>query len=313
MRLLILSDLHLEFAAPQPFNVCRSCGDRYRKGEWNPKTPWFPGTCGVCHQETAITDPGTGGGLDNHWNLNMPHEDLYDAVVLAGDIHSHTHGITWAAREFSKPVFYVAGNHEYYGAHLGMVSELRKAASQTANVTFLENNCAIFGGVRFLGCTLWTNFELHGNSLKDITWAMHEAQRWMPDYGQIMASGGIHLRPTDTARMCRQSAVYLREQLQIPFGGKTVVITHHMPSMASVIDRFKKVTISAAFASDFVDILERVDGVWIHGHAHDSCEYEIDRCRVVCNPRGLLMNKMSGTYENIKFNPARIIEVCHGS
>ena len=44
---------------------------------------------------------------------------------------------------------------------------------------------------------------------------------------------------------------------------------------------------SAAFASNMDDfILEHQPRLWIHGHTHESFDYEIGKTRAVCNPRG---------------------------
>ena len=40
-----------------------------------------------------------------------------DVVVIAGDLHKKDRGLEWLQEHFSdRPVIYVAGNHEYYGA-----------------------------------------------------------------------------------------------------------------------------------------------------------------------------------------------------
>lgn len=75
-----------------------------------------------------------------------------DVVILAGDIGSHTRGLTWAAATFQQPVIYVAGNHEYYEAHLGMLAELQKPAWEHSGIYFLEKRSFELSGVRFLGC-----------------------------------------------------------------------------------------------------------------------------------------------------------------
>ena len=65
-----------------------------------------------------------------------------DVVILAGDIGSHTHGLNWATTAFpGVPTLYIAGNHEYYGAHLGMLRELEKP--RPGQCHFLEKK--IFG------------------------------------------------------------------------------------------------------------------------------------------------------------------------
>lgn len=78
-----------------------------------------------------------------------------DVVILAGDIGSHTHGLEWAADRFpdwpSPPkVVYVAGNHEYYDAQLGLLAEMRKHEWQRWGIEFLEQRALNLPGVRIL-------------------------------------------------------------------------------------------------------------------------------------------------------------------
>ena len=69
----------------------------------------------------------------------------------------------WAAQKFpGLPIVYVAGNHEYYGAQLGLLSELRKPSWKQMGVNFLDRQSYELDGVRFLGCTLWSSFSHYG-------------------------------------------------------------------------------------------------------------------------------------------------------
>lgn len=68
---------------------------------------------------------------------------------------------------------------------------------------------------------------------------------------------------------------------------RSVVVTHHAPSIHSIVDRYKSNPVSAAFASNLDElILEYQPRIWIHGHTHESFDYRIGKARVVCNPRG---------------------------
>lgn len=251
-------------------------------------------------------------------------EDIeFDTVILAGDIHKHTHGIAWAAKTFAgKRIFYVMGNHEAYGAHLyGLIAEMRKAAKE-AGVIFLEDDEWIDHqhGIRFLGTTLWTDFQLFGMG-PEMAFAMKEAARSMPDFSTIRI-GAAHsalkednpdiwhsgvLHPWDTVKIFIRSRDWLAGKLEEPFDGRTVVVTHHLPSFASVTERFQKNVISAAFASRVDDLVEKAD-LWVHGHTHDSMDYELGKCRVVCNPRGYPDN-LKDTVENREFRDDFIVEV----
>ena len=233
-------------------------------------------------------------------HFKVPQGLEFDAVILAGDIHSHTHGLHWAAQTFAgKQIIYVAGNHEFYGAHVyGLIPELRKAASQ-CGVHFLEQDEVMLDGVRFLGATLWTDFALFGEGLP-MSVAMREAARCMPDFrvirtgvsrGQALKpdrfeiwNSGI-LQPSDTVKLFSRSRDWLAGKLAEPFDGKTVVVTHHLPSFRSVATRFETDPVSAAFASNLDHLVPQAD-LWIHGHTHDAFDYTLGTCRVVCNPRG---------------------------
>ena len=89
--------------------------------------------------------------------FELPATDA-DVVVLAGDIDVGRRGLEVARAAGGRPVVYVAGNHEYYGHSIpGLTGEL-VAATRGAGIHVLENEAVVIGGVRFLGCTLWTDF-----------------------------------------------------------------------------------------------------------------------------------------------------------
>ncbi len=88
-----------------------------------------------------------------------------DVVVLAGDVHKGRRGLAWARERFAAtPVVYVLGNHEYYGEALPRLREKLEGEAAGSSVHLLENRAVEIGGVTFLGCTLWTDFELHQGS-----------------------------------------------------------------------------------------------------------------------------------------------------
>ena len=65
------------------------------------------------------------------------------------------------------------------------------------------------------------------------------------------------------------------------------MVTHHLPAMMSIAKRFGNDLLNAAFASRLEDIIEKTrPELWIHGHTHVPCDYELFETRVICNPRG---------------------------
>lgn len=244
------------------------------------------------------------------WKEFAPKYDLSisrpDVVVLAGDIATGANAVKWAAETFEGiPVLYVHGNHEAYGKNLEDVQKnIAKSCQETENVHFL--NCGEFklGSVRFLGATLWTNFCLFGDEKRNL--AIYEAEQVMNDYKRIrLANSGYRkLRATDTIKFHLIHRRWLIEKLQEPFSGSTVVITHMAPSMQSVSARYQDDLVSAAYASNLEEIMANTN-LWIHGHMHDSSDYHVRKCRVVCNPCGYM--KRDGTTENSLFDQNLII------
>jgi predicted phosphodiesterase len=224
-----------------------------------------------------------------------------DLVVLAGDIARPADAVAWAA-SLGKPVLYVPGNHEFYsGSITGTLARL-KALCEGTQVRLLDDSEAVISGVRFLGSTLWTDFLLFGDG-EERAAAVRDALRFMRDYSRIFLDDAMEssFTPLDSASLFRRHAAWLAHKLAQAHDGPTVVVTHHAPSRRSIHPRFEGSLLNACFVSDLDHLLDasRVR-LWIHGHTHDSFDYEIHGTRVVCNPRGYACN---GVNENAAFDP----------
>ncbi|MFZ6646091.1 metallophosphoesterase [Undibacterium sp. TJN25] len=234
-----------------------------------------------------------------------PSISLPDVVVLAGDINNGSNAIKWASSTFSGlPVLYVQGNHEAYGYDMGQAeSEVAAACQASDNIQLLSCSESIIAGVRFLGTTLWTDFELFGPNAQPA--AMRASEDALADYRRIR-KGPRYLTAEDTASVHITQKTWLDKKLDESFPGSTVVITHMAPSKSSVVKRYSEDLVSAAFASRLDKMVMRAD-LWIHGHMHNSSDYHIGKCRVVCNPCGYRTN--DGRRENPSFNPNLIVVI----
>ncbi len=235
-----------------------------------------------------------------------------DVVVLAGDIHEGVKGFRWARETFAdKPVIYVAGNHEFYDQHWTQHLDAMRESARKHDVEFLEAEAIDMGGVRFLGCSLWTDFELFGAERKPM--ALHLAKSNMNDYACIRITKSpefywVHskrLLPELTVRRHEGSVEWLQGKLKSGDPAKTVVVTHHAPHPRSIPGRFADDLLSAAYASDLTRLMGKA-GLWIHGHMHETADYVVNGTRIVCNPRGYEL--WSGCAENDRFDPAFIVE-----
>jgi predicted phosphodiesterase len=201
-------------------------------------------------------------------------------VILAGDIDIHARCVTWANGAFSCPVIYVAGNHEYYGGHIDRtLQKMRDAAAP--HVHILENEVFVWQQIRFLGTTAWTDFTSSG----DVVAATRMAGEWMNDFRVIRADTSYRrLRPDDVADKNRVARRWLSQELDKPFLGKTVVVTHHAPTPHVLGDK-QEGHLSAAYTNHWPELIEKAD-LWVFGHTHRGVDEELAGCRVVSNPRG---------------------------
>jgi predicted phosphodiesterase len=232
-----------------------------------------------------------------------------ELLVLAGDIHWGTTAVE-LFRRWPVPVIYIVGNHEFYDASWAQTRvDLKKACAGT-QVHFLDNASLVLDGVRILGTTLWTDFQVRGFTHRHV---LEEVGRRLNDYYRIQTPEGV-LQTVQTLEDHRASRRWLSKELAESFEGKTVVVTHHAPHPLSVHPQFLGDPVNGGFVSDLSELMSNVD-LWIHGHGHHSFDYRVDRCRVVSNPAGYVRNSWNVEsiqefeFENKAFVRDLVIEV----
>ncbi|MEC4169649.1 metallophosphoesterase [Pseudomonas sp. MS-1(2024)] len=203
-----------------------------------------------------------------------------DAVILAGDIDIKSRGVRWANETFQCPVIYVCGNHEYYGGHIDhTVRKMKDAAAPHVHV--FENEMLILDKTRFLVSTGWTDYSSTG----DVAAAKRNAWEWMNDFTVIRADESYRrIRPDDLIAKSKVAYTWLTLELEKPFDGKTVVVTHHAPALDHAGNDHPGHLV-AAYANDWPELLAKAD-LWVYGHTHFAADFFKSGCRVVSNPRG---------------------------
>jgi predicted phosphodiesterase len=230
-----------------------------------------------------------------------------DVLVLAGDIGNGLNGLKYAAKykKYYKHILYIPGNHEFYNEHLSKLSIELSNVSKDLGITLLDNSSVDIDGIDFIGSTLWTDFRLYGDKLEQIGYYMNLAKANLNDFAHIRYAN-FWFHPSHCATLSVAAQKYIENMLKNNTDKTKVVITHHCPSKKSIHPKYLGNPINPCFAND-LDTLVSKSNYWFHGHTHSSFDYEIDNCRVVCNPRGY--SKYQDKQENIEFNPNLIIEV----
>ena len=104
--------------------------------------------------------------------------------------------------------------------------------------------------------------------------------------------------------MHHKSKAWLEQELAQSFSGKTVVVTHHAPSLWSWNDSAHALKM-LAYCNDLKPVLHEYEvAAWFHGHVHSPVDYRIAGARILCNPRGYFGTKLVPG-----FDQNRIVEI----
>jgi 3',5'-cyclic AMP phosphodiesterase CpdA len=239
--------------------------------------------------------------------------DEFDVAVFAGDIgRPITGALHWIEQQRrgplkGRPVIFVPGNHEFYRDEIGAALRTGRDMAEKFGIHMLAPGSIALGGVRFVGATLWIDYNLFGNPIG----ARRVAQRGMNDHRLIEIAENSKrrlFRPQDAEAIHRMELAFIRKELAEPFSGATVVVTHHAPHPGSVQPRYRGDPLTPAFVSDLSGTIEMFQPeLWVHGHNHSSHDYRIGRTRIFSNQAGYPQS--GGARENVTFDPRLIIEV----
>ena len=263
-----------------------------------------------------------------------------DVLVLAGDIGSYQPGSALPAlgdhdfglarfsprRGWPVPVLFVPGNHEYDGLDFDDAHARLRETCERLGITWLEREVVVLDGVRFVGTTLWSDFDALGPLAGRMPQAPPPAHAVPSGYTQQLAArekafraANHYLRKTGTVRggqpwlaeavreqalVCQQ---WLANAMNAPPPGttfsRTVVVTHFAPSLRSADPRYGNTPGTAGFCNALDHCLEHAQ-LWLHGHLHCPIDYTHQGCRVVANPLSY-----AGKGEQVRFVPTLTLEI----
>ena len=242
-----------------------------------------------------------------------------DVLVLAGDIGSYQAGSLLTDADFGlarfsphqgwpTPVLFVPGNHEYDLQDFDSAHSRLRETCERLGMVWLERETTVLHGVRFVGTTLWADFDALAEAKLSLTQQLKQREK-------ACRAANFYLRKTGTTRhgqpwlaeAIREQALvcqhWLQAQLLTPFDGKTVVITHFAPSLHSTDPRYGLTPGTAGFCNALDHLLPHAH-LWLHGHLHAPSNYLHHGCRVVANPMGY-----SRKNEQVHFMPDLLLDV----
>lgn len=234
-----------------------------------------------------------------------------DIFVLAGDTWIGKRCLMWGGfswlqhvAERFHHVIVVLGNHDRWeGCFGGIEASFKEGLEKqnVKNVSLLENSSweDKETNTLFVGATLWTDMN------KENPMTVHAAYSVMvPDFKLIRTKGYKKFRAEDWCKEHRNSVKYI-DLLSGQNPEKSVVaVTHHAPSYSSVHHKYRGQSSNHYYSSSLEWLMQDRENIthWIHGHTHDSFNYFVDNCNVLCNPYGY-------RGENIWFDPSAHFEI----
>jgi Calcineurin-like phosphoesterase len=244
-----------------------------------------------------------------------------DVLILAGDIGSYQAGSRLDTDDFGlgqfsplrpdspwRTVLFIPGNHEYDGLEYASTHERLRAICAQLGIIWLERAVHTIGDVRFVGTTLWSNFDAFAAEEANLTRQLQQREK-------AYRAANFYLRKNTTllngepmlAEAMRELALscqdWLRAALAEPFEGRTVVVTHFAPSLLSADPRYGLTPGTAGFCNGLDELLRHAQ-LWVHGHLHCPVDYlkrgqhegQPWQCRVAANPRGYFSKGEQATF-----------------
>ena len=235
---------------------------------------------------------------DTHDYLNrfIPHQQA-DLIIHAGDFtcqkdeqSTQIHRFVAMCQAANKPYVLVLGNHDYYGRSIGTAYP-KALQKQGINVLYRGREF-VFGGMTFVGDTLWTDFDLYG---KPSSQELVLYRRSLMDFYDI---DGLSCQEIidEHQKACRFLENYRHKK-------DVFVITHFPPCEVMVHDDFQDSDLNPYFVNNM-----DVSGFthWACGHTHFTDRRTDKGCQLYINASGY---QSAVAQECHDFDPSYLIEI----
>lgn len=230
--------------------------------------------------------------------VRKPDLDGIDVYILPGDVGQGEAGYLYSKELLERypklRIIHVAGNHEYYDNNIESLDE-RLADKLEDRYFYLQNDSVVIDGIRFIGSTMWTDFNRRDRV--DMWWASTN----MNDYRMIRTGPQYNRFTPEYAYSLHQKAKrFIFDTLQ-ESKEPCIVVTHHKPYVSDRGLTTKTSDLQYAYEVDLEEEFARLDRqplYWFFGHTHQSEEKDF----FIANCHGY-------PGEDTNFNPERIFEV----
>ena len=217
-------------------------------------------------------------------------KDNKNYLILAGDITntikiSHYNNLfDYISPKFEK-IFFIAGNHEYYGCTniSDTNNQLSEISKKYKNVYFLNNSFYELDDCIIVGSTLWSDID-DSVKLNDFVCIKNDSTQFTHNEYK-----NLHF----------ESVKYLNETLQNQ-KKPVIMLTHHFPTFKMIDPMYYKYKIlNTGFYSNLDYLIKNPIKYWISGHSHTTITKEYNGVHLICNALGYFTR--FNCRENTKF------------
>jgi len=201
-----------------------------------------------------------------------------DILAILGDVAYHgseapefREGISLLSNT-ARHVLFILGNREQFSTYEPMAGYYyaQNALNGLKNVTILNQSSITLYGIRYVGCTLWTDttrFKPNDSG----KWLFPTPSRVPPNLTKWDNLDAEHIRDIN----------YLNRVLQDHPNVPTIILTHHSPIMNSNNDD------EPLYSSDLTDLISKYRHqiyLWGHGHIRSRQYRYLHGVPIICNP-----------------------------
>ena len=223
-----------------------------------------------------------------------------DILLLAGDIvpfavvEKYNDFFNYVSDHF-KTTYWLPGNHEYYSFDLA--TKCGTLNEKIRSNVFLVNNIALKQDkINFIFSTLWSKIS--------------PAKRWQIERGmsdfQVIKYNGARFSAEQFNELHEQSLSFIKQAQLRDNTGKTVVVSHHVPTFMNYPEKYRNDALNEAFAVEMHDFIEdKGPDYWIFGHHHHNTpQFSIGKTQLITNQLGYMKYG-----EHQDFSPNAVIKI----
>lgn len=207
-----------------------------------------------------------------------------EILLLAGDIvpfvkmEEHQDFFNYVSDHFAS-TYWLPGNHEYYGDNISKRQGSFKEGIKP-NLHLVNNHVVTHDDTKIVFSTLWS--RIHPDNEVLIEQSINDF-RMIKYYGSNFSAEKFN-------QLHRDSIKFLSAELAERKASKTIVVTHHVPTLLNYPAMYKGSAINEAFATELSELIEKLaPDAWIYGHHHENVpDFAIGKTQMLTNQLGYL-------------------------